>query len=152
MSTLLLRALEHVHGHLGWLSVVALLHPAIFLRNPKRRAPLSALLSTGLVVVTALLGATIYPAYRDQLKQHIFRDAPKIGWLFERKEHLAVGAVAFALVGCVAHVTLPWVTGDAHAETAQTMARLAHRAFVVAFAFALLVAGLGVAIASYRTF
>ncbi len=149
MTTLLLRALEHVHGHLGWLSVAALLHPAVVLRNPRRQARLSVALATGLVVVTALLGSWIYPAYRERIKQHIFLEAPRVGWLFERKEHLAVGAVAFALVGCVAHLTLPLVADE---EIRRTMARLAHRGFVVAFVLALVVAVLGVAIASYRSF
>ncbi len=149
MTTLLLRVLERIHGHLGWMSVAALLHPAIFLRNPKRRARLSVALATGFVVVTALFGGYIYPLYRERIKQHIFIEAPRIGWLFERKEHLAVGAVAFALAGCVSHLTLPLFSDE---DLKRTMARLAHRAFVVAFALALLVAILGVAVASYKSF
>jgi hypothetical protein len=149
MTTLVLRLLEHVHGHLGWLSVAALLHPAIILRNPKRRAWLSVSLATGFVVVTALFGVSIYPSYRDRIKQHIFIEAPKLGWMFERKEHLAVGAVAFALVGCVSHLAAPLVADD---EIKRTMARLAHRAFIVAFALALIAAGLGVSVAVYRSF
>jgi hypothetical protein len=149
MTTLLLRALEHVHGHLGWLSVAALLHPAILLRNTKRRARLSVSLATGFVVVTALLGGTIYPLYRERIKQHIFLEAPRLGWMFERKEHLAVGAVTFALVGCVSHLTLPLMEDGG---IKQTMARLAHRAFVAAFGLALIAAVLGVSVASYKSF
>jgi hypothetical protein len=149
MTTMLLRLLERIHGHLGWLSVAALLHPAIILRRPTRKAPLAVSLATGFVVVTALFGATIYPLYRDRIKQHIFIEAPRVGWMFERKEHLAVGAVAFALVGCVSHITLPLVADDG---LKRTMQRLAHRAFVVAFALAFVVAILGVAVASYKTF
>jgi energy-converting hydrogenase Eha subunit E len=149
MTTLLLRVLERIHGHLGWLSVAALLHPAILLRNTKRRARLSVSLATGFVVVTALLGAYIYPMYRDRIKQHLFIEVPKIGWMFERKEHLAVGAVTFALVGCVSHLALPFVTDD---RIKRTMARLAHRAFIVAFALALIVAVLGVSVASFKSF
>ncbi|HEY1954391.1 MAG TPA: hypothetical protein VGH28_02240 [Polyangiaceae bacterium] len=146
-ATLLLRLLERIHGHLGWLAVAALLHPAILLRKPRRRARLSVSLATGLVVVTALLGAYFYPAYRNRIKQHLFIEAPKLGWMFERKEHLAVGAVAFALVGCVSHLALP------RAGAAEpTLERLAHRAFVLAFGFALATAVLGVAVASYKSF
>ena len=149
MTTLLLRVLERVHGHLGWLSVAALLHPAILLRNPKRRARLSVALATGFVVVTALFGGYIYPAYRDRIKQHLFIEVPRVGWMFERKEHLAVGAVALALAGCVSHLALPLVADE---NIKRTMARLAHRAFVVAFALALIVALLGVTVASCRSF
>ncbi len=146
---LLLRVLERIHGHLGWLSVAALLHPAIILRNPKRRARLAVALSTSFVVATALLGVYIYPEYRLRLKQRLFIEAPKVGWMFERKEHLAVGAVAFALIGCVAHLSLG---AFAEEDTQRTLARLAHRAFVVAFALAAIVAGIGVAVASYKSF
>ena len=149
MSTLLLRVLERIHGHLGWLSVAALMHPAIFLRNPKRRARLSVALATGFAVATALLGAYVYPEYRNRIKQHIFIEIPRLGWMFERKEHLAVGAVALALAGCLAHLTLPMFTEEA---TKRTVARLAHRAFVAAFVLALLVAILGVSVASYKSF
>jgi hypothetical protein len=149
MNTLLLRVLERIHGHLGWLSVAALLHPAILLANPRRRARLSVLLATGFVVATGLLGAYVYPEYRARLKQHIFIEAPTLGWLFERKEHLAVGAVAFALAGCLAHLSLPVFTDD---ETKRTIARLAHRAFVVAFVLAVFVGVFGVTVASYKSF
>ena len=149
MTTLLLRVLERVHGHLGWLCVAALLHPAVLLRNPRRRARLAVSLTTAFVVVTGLLGGYIYPEYRIRLKQHIFIEAPKIGWLFERKEHLAVGAVGFAVAGCIAHLSLPLFTEDA---TKRTVAVAAHRAFVGSFVFALVVAVLGVSVASFKSF
>ncbi len=148
MTTLVLRALERIHGHLGWLAVVALLHPAILLRNPKRRAPLAVLLATGAAVATALLGVTIYPHYRELLKQRIFIEQPALGWTFERKEHLAVGAVAFALAGCVAHLSAPRFEPPLR----ESMARLAHRAFVVAFVLAMIVGVIGVAVATYKSF
>jgi len=149
MTTLWLRALERIHGHMGWLSVAALLHPALLLRNPNRRARLAVSLTTAGVVATSLLGGYIYPPYRERLKQPIFIEAPRIGWLFERKEHLAVGAVALALAGCLAHLSMPLFAED---ETKAAVARLAHRAFAASFAIALLVAVLGVAVASYRSF
>ena len=149
MMTQVLRVLERVHGLLGWLSVAALLHPAIVLRDATRRARLSVSLATGFVVVAALYGGAIYPMYRDRVKQHIFIEARRVGWMFERKEHLAVGAVAFALVGCVSHLSLPLIADD---DVRRSMARLAHRAFVVAFALTLIVATLGVAVASFRSF
>ncbi len=147
MTPFALRSLEHVHGHLAWLSVAALLHPALLLSRPNRRAPLAASLATGLVLVTASLGALVYSPYRDRIKQHIFLDAPRIGWLFERKEHLAVGAVAFALVGLVAHLSAPRLGPELRAPVVRT----AHRAYLLAFAFALVVAVLGVVVASYRS-
>ena len=148
MTPLVLRALERIHGHLGWLAIAALLHPAILLRNPRRRAPLSVGLATLLAVATALLGVTIYPSYRELLKQRIFIEHPSLGWTFERKEHLAVGAVSFALVGCVAHLALPLFEEPARAH----VARLAHRAFIVACVLAAIVGGIGIAVATYKAF
>ncbi len=143
-----LRLLERIHGHLGWLAVVALLHPVVVLRNPKRRARLSVGLTTVLLVVTASLGAWMYPDYRTRLKQRIFIEAPSWGWAFERKEHLAVAAVAFALVGCIAHFVAPMTPEPAR----ERIARTAHLAYVVAFSFALVVASIGVAVASFKSF
>ena len=146
---LVLRALERVHGHLAWLAVAALLHPALLLRDPRRRARVSVSLATGLVVVAAALGAGIYGEYRARLKQRIFIESPTLGWMFERKEHLAVGVVAFALAGCAAHLGVGLVRVEAHGLA---LARLAHRAFVLAFVMALVVATIGVAVASFKSF
>jgi hypothetical protein len=149
MTTLLLRVLERIHGHLGWLAVAALLHPAILLRQPRRRAPLAVSLATLSAVATGLLGGIIYSSYRERLKQHIFIEAPRIGFLFERKEHLAVGAIGLALAGCVAHLSVPAFDDE---KTRLAVARLAHRAFLGAFVLALVVAVLGVTVASFKSF
>ena len=149
MNLATLRLLEHVHGHVGWLAVAALLHPAIILRNPNRRARLSVALSTLFAFAAGLMGANIYPDYRNRLKQAIFLHAPSLGWWFERKEHLAVGAIGLALAGCVAHF-IAWEFEDA--STRKLLARAAHHAFVAAFACAAVVAVTGVAVASYSTF
>ena len=149
ISQMTLRVLEHIHGHIGWLAAAALLHPAILLRNPKRRAPLSAFLATALPTVGGLLGAFIYPEYRSRLKQAIFIHSQATGWLFERKEHLAVGAIAFAWIGCIAHLTSRAFDDEA---AQRSMAVIAHRAYVFAFVLCVVVASIGVAVASYSTF
>lgn len=148
MSVFLLRILEHVHGHLGWLSAAALLHPAIILRNPKRRAWLSASLATALVTVSGVLGGLLYPEYRSSLRQELFVRAPTVGWLFERKEHLAVGVIGFAWIGCIAHLTAKRF--DERLD--QTVSRIAHRAFVISLVFCVVVACLGVVVATRSTF
>jgi hypothetical protein len=149
ISQMALRVAEHVHGHMGWLSAAALLHPAILLRNPKRRAKLAVAVTTAFVTASGLLGAWIYPDYRAQLKQQIFIHTPKIGWLFERKEHLAVGAIGFAWIGCIAHLTAWSFADDALKGTVSVMA---HRAYVIAFLLCLVVATIGVVVATHSTF
>ena len=147
-DTEILRWAEHPHGHAGWLTAVALVHPAIVLRKLDRRAPWAVGLSTGLVTVVCTVGALLYEPYRAKLKQGIFQAAPSIGLLFERKEHLAFAALAFAWVGAAAYVAARY-TSDA---TRPTLRRLAHRAYVVAAGVAVVVACLGTAVATFRTF
>lgn len=148
MTSLALRVLEHVHGHLGWLAVAALLHPAIVLRRPRRRAALSVVLATLTLTLTAAAGVALYGPYRSLLKQRLFLDAPRVGWLFERKEHLAIGALAFAWVGCVAHLGAPSFPPGARTNAE----RVAHGAFLAATALAATTAVLGVIVAVHSTF
>ena len=81
--------------------------------------------TTCFVTAGGSLGAWIYPEYRSRLKHAIFVHAPTIGWLFERNEHLAVGAIGFAWIGCIAHLA----ARSFHNETsARRVAAMAHRA------------------------
>ncbi len=149
MSDLALRLWERVHGHLGWLSAIALVHPAILLRRPRRRAPLAAWLATSSVTVVALLGAWLYPMYRSVLKQPLFLRAPSVGWLFERKEHLAIGAVALAWAGLLAHLAAPKAPDP---TAAGLLSVAAHRAFVAAALLALATAAMGTVVSAWTTF
>jgi hypothetical protein len=144
-----LRVLEHVHGHLGWLAAAGLLHPAILLRNPRRRAPLSVALATGFVTFVGALGAYIYGPYRDIVKQKLFIEAPQVGFLFERKEHLAFGAVMLAWAGAAAYFAAGRATDD---SLRLPLRRFAFRAFVFSCALTTIVACLGIAVAVVRTF
>lgn len=144
---MLLRLLERVHGHLGWLAAAALLHPAIVLRRPRRRARLAAVLSALFATAAGGLGAFIYADYSRTLRRAMYVASPRYGLLFERKEHLAFAAIALAWAGCALHLT-------AHDDdpAAATRARAAHYAFVAAFALTALVAAMGTVIASFRSF
>lgn len=143
-----LRLLEHVHGHLGWLAAALLAHPAIVLRRPSRRAHLAVGLSTALVTIASGLGAYLYVSYRERLKQGIFQTAPAVGLLFERKEHLAFGALVLAWAGCAGY----FASWRAAAETRARLRTLASRAFVASAALAIVVAALGTIVAVYRSF
>ena len=147
MSTMMLRIVEHFHGHLGWLSTLALFHPAILLRSPRRRALLAAALATGLVTLTGVLGASLYPAYRSLLKPAIFAASSAVGNAFERKEHLAVGVIVLAWVGLVAH----WAECRERSSSARVL-RIAFVAYVAAATLATVSACLGLVVAVCRTF
>ena len=148
MSDLWVRGLEHIHGHIGWLAAVALAHPAILLRRRRRRALLAAASATGLVTVAAALGATIYPAFRVDIKPRLFAHEPAMAWAFERKEHLAVAALAMAWVGLGAHLA----EYRSPAGVPGRLDRVAFFAYVAATGAALVTATLGVAVATHRTF
>jgi hypothetical protein len=148
MSLDTLRLFEHVHGHLGWLAAALLVHPALVLRDRKRRAHLAVALSTGAVTIGSALGAWLYVAYRERLKQQIFVHASSIGLLFERKEHLAFSAVVLAWAGCAAYFAAPRATPEVRA----TLRTIAFRAFATSAALAIVVATLGTIVAVYESF
>ncbi len=143
-----LRFEEHLHGHLGWLAAAALVHPAILLRWPRRRANLAVAFAVGLVTVTGALGVTLYGSYRDRLRQPMFAQAASIGYLFERKEHLAFGAIVLSWAGAIAYAAELRAEGDAR----QSLRRVARVAFAAAAALAVASAALGTAVASFKTF
>jgi hypothetical protein len=143
-----LRLFEHLHGHLGWLAAAILLHPAIVLRNRERRAHLAVGLATAFITVGAGLGAWLYVGYREHLKQAIFIDAPRIGLLFERKEHLAFGAVMLAWAGCAAY----FGARGASPPLRLGLRTIAFRAYVGSAALSAIVAVLGTIVAVYKSF
>ena len=147
MTILGLRIFEHIHGHLGWLSTLALFHPALLLRSRPRRALLAATLATLLVTLTGLIGVCLYPAYRTLLKPAIIASSPAVGGAFERKEHLAMAVVVLAWVGLIAHVAQ-----CRERELAPRLARLAFVAYAGAAVLATASAGLGLAVAVFRSF
>jgi hypothetical protein len=147
MSELVTRSLERVHGHLGWLAALALAHPAILLRRPRRRAVGVALAATLLVTAVAALGAAMYPSYRAEVKPILFATTAAVGELFERKEHLGVGALVLAWTGLFAHVL-------AHRDgaTRPEAARVAFVAYVGAAVMAAVAACAGTVVAVHRSF
>ncbi len=145
----LARVGEHLHGHLGWLAAIALVHPAIFLRRHNRRAHLSVTLAVAVATIAGAVGASLYPAYRETLRQPIFAEAPAIGYLFERKEHLAFGAILLAWAGAVTYVA---AFRYADVGTRDALRKASHWAFVASALLGVVTALLGTIVASYRTF
>jgi len=145
----LARVGEHLHGHLGWLAAIALVHPAILLRHHQRRAHLSVALAVTLATLAGAIGASLYPSYRERLRQPIFAHAAVVGYLFERKEHLAFGAILLAWVGAVAYAS---AFRYADVGDRDALRKAAHWAFVGSAVLSLVTAVLGTIVASYRTF
>jgi hypothetical protein len=143
-----LRIREHLHGHLGWLAVLALAHPAVLLRNHRRRAHLSVALAVGVSTLAAAVGISLYGPYRERLRQPIFASARSVGYLFERKEHLAFAAVLLGWAGAASY----FGAISAADGVRDPLRKAAHCAFVAATACALIAATLATVVATYRTF
>ena len=143
-----LRIQEHLHGHLAWLAAVALVHPAILLRRSTRRAHLAVGISVALVTTAAAMGLSMYDGYREKLRRPLFESSIAMGYLFERKEHLAFGVLAFAWIGAITYAAA--IVADA--ELRESLRRVAYRGFVISAALAVITALLGTIVASYRTF
>jgi hypothetical protein len=143
-----LRLQEHVHGHVGWLAAIALVHPAIVLRRTKRKAHWAVGLAVAVSTLAGGLGVAMYADYRDRLRQAMFQHAPAMGYLFERKEHLAFGAILLAWAGALAYLGAFRMEG----EVRERLRRASHWAFVAAAALAVTTAVMGTLVAAYRTF
>jgi hypothetical protein len=146
-----LRLAEHLHGHLGWLAAAVLIHPAIVLRR-RIRADFAVGLAVAFVTVAGGMGACLYPFYREKIKQSIFIQDPRIGLLFERKEHLAFGVVALAWAGTIAYLVARGDRLDQNPATRDSLRKASHAAFVAAAALAVLVAALGTVVATFKSF
>ncbi len=149
MIDVVTRAVAHAHGHVGWLAAAALAHPAWLLRRPVRRLSKVAVAATALITLPALSALAIYPAYRASLKQALFVRAAHLGWMFERKEHLGLGAVALAWAGLALH--LASIRAE-RAEIRLPLARGAHACFVASAVFTLVVSALGSWVAAVSPF
>ncbi|MDP2305130.1 MAG: hypothetical protein Q8P18_03805 [Pseudomonadota bacterium] len=137
-----------LHGHLGLLAAIALLHPAITLR-PARMAQAglrpgtrwSVALATALVTATVSAGWGLYPGYRAVDKPRLLRGAFEVALLFETKEHLAFYAMVLAWGGCA----LVFGPAPASSPAARRIARLF---FGASAALAVTVGVLGSVVAS----
>ena len=94
------------------------------------------------------VGVDLYGPYRSQLRRSIFVSAPTFGYLFERKEHLAFGAVLLAWAGATSYVA----ARSTEEHVRRSFWRASHWAFIVAAGLATITASLGTVIAAYRTF
>ena len=100
-------------------------------------------------MLTAGLGTYLYPAYREQLRRDIFVESLALGNAFERKEHLAVGAVLLAWTGAFAYLASFRTEDSARADRA---ARASVVAFTLSFVLATVAAVLGTMVASHKSF
>jgi hypothetical protein len=134
-----LRALVRWHAAAAWLATAALVAIGVMHlrgRRPRLVAWLGGL-GAALTVAAALSGAMLDEGYRARLRQHLFLESASLGWLFERKLHLAFGALVLALAGAS---TLAASASSDAGELGPLYARGLRRAATVAWVTAALLA------------
>lgn len=147
MTVEALRLLTKAHGALAWASVVATAAAAWLTssrRSSGRDLPLKAAsLASGTLAIATALGLALHEPYQRGLRQRVFTQSPRIGWLFERKEHFAFGAVALALSALAALCALELRASRSDAATLHLRA-----AAVRAYAASAVLAAIAAAISS----
>jgi hypothetical protein len=92
--------LAAVHGVLGWIAAVLLAGAAMLLalRRDAALGRLRALAGLAFALLAAAFasGVLLDQPYRTRLRQRLFLASRALGWAFERKQHLAYGALLLA--------------------------------------------------------
>ncbi len=98
MSPEALHAIAQAHAVAAWLATAALAAAPLALLRPRRDRVTLAIGAVAALSVTVAggLGVLLEAPYRARLRQRLFVQAPSLGWLFERKEHLAFAAIVLA--------------------------------------------------------
>lgn len=143
MSLDAIRALERAHGILAWLATAAIVLAFLALLRARahlRLALLLGLLATALATITGALGLQLDDPYRSRLRQKLFVKSASLGWLFERKEHFAFGAILLAFAG-IASLGAAWAIGARRsAASAEPLTRELRRGATAAWAASALLA------------
>ncbi len=127
MSSASLVWLGRSHSLLSWLALFALA-TSVFLIARTTKSPPSGAPFLGaapqvtsktirnrsfhnLLAITALLhlavfitGVFLHPPFQNKLRQKLFLMSATLGWLFERKEHIAFAAISLVLCGFFANI------------------------------------------------
>ena len=147
----LVRLAEYIHGHLGWMSVAVLIHPAIVLWR-KPRADWAVGLAVAFPTLFSALSVWLYGPYREKIKQSLFIASPKMGFFFERKEHLAFGAIALAWVGALAYFAGRVPSAELAPSMRDSLRQASRTAFTASAALALAAAVFGTVVATFKSF
>jgi hypothetical protein len=133
VSLELLQNLARLHAVAAWAATIAVMVAALL--HARRRLPAWAgAVAAALTIAASALGLALEEPYRSRLRQKLFLKAPDLGWLFERKLHLAVGAILLVLAAAAA---LAAAARSRSAPIQRDLARAAGLAFTAAAALLL---------------
>ena len=147
-----IETLARLHGVTAWASTVALAGVAIlFLRSRRAASPMPAWASPialALTATTSALGVLVHDPYRSELRQKLFLASTKLGWLFERKLHLAFGCALLASLALASTSALRRATEGSRRD----LARSAALGWIVSALFALAASVISAVVAKHRHF
>jgi hypothetical protein len=122
MSPATLHLVAQAHAVVAWVATAALAAALpLLIRARKSRLALAASAAAAIAVTLAgVLGVLLEATYRSRIRQRLFVRSPSLGWLFERKEHLAFGAILLAWCALSTMIAAqisrdPRRSGDLHA-------------------------------------
>lgn len=92
-----LRSLSTLHGALAWAAVASLVVSLAAAWRARRWLFPAILVAAALSTGAFATGITLHGPFQSKLRQKLFLASAPLGWLFERKEHLAFGALAMVL-------------------------------------------------------
>jgi hypothetical protein len=150
-----LQALARLHGVAAWLATVALI-AAVGARvsaRARRFAAALGMIATTLALAAGGLGFALHDGYRARIRQKLFLQAPALGWLFERKQHLAFAAVLLAVAAASITIAERRLESRPGAEPAlRELKRAAMIAWVAAALLALVASVTSVIVAGRMSF
>lgn len=97
MSLEALRSLARLHALVAWLATAALFAALLAHAGRRRGRALVSTVAAALVIATSALGVSLHDGFRARVRQKLFLASATLGWLFERKLHLAFGATLLAV-------------------------------------------------------
>lgn len=128
MSVEALRAIARAHGIAAAVATAALIMALGLLffeqRSGRRRAFAVGAVAVASITLAGALGLLLDDAYRSRLRQRLFVEAPALGWLFERKQHLAFGAILLGWSG-LCSLGAAWLLATGPSQSGADRARRA---------------------------
>jgi hypothetical protein len=127
VSPATLHLVARAHAVAAWVATAALV-VAIPLQIRARRGRVTLAISVAAAIAVTLaggLGVLLEATYRAKIRQRLFVQSPTLGWLFERKEHLAFGAIVLAWATLSTMVAARLSRDPARAADLRAAARLA---------------------------
>jgi hypothetical protein len=128
--------ITHLHAWASWLAAIGLLAAVLLFVRRSPLAPRIQALATAVLAVAFGTGVALDNEYRSHLRQRIFLASTKLGWLFERKLHVAFFAMTIGLAAAIS----AYAARDASRRSASFAAVLTLTAALAACAMSVYVA------------